>query len=182
MNGQLWSKERQFLYDAVIIARPPITLEVGTWKGGGSTWQIATALSKLGFGRLHTCETNPEFYEEAQALYLHSNTNVNCWPRRSTELIQLLINQNEIPKFVFFDGPEDPDLNLSDFELLDKHLEVGSYFCMHDWDLGVRPDGLESTKAKLLRPHIEQSKQWNILKSLTAPDSVGIVLAQKVLK
>jgi hypothetical protein len=50
----------------------------------------------------------------------------------------------------------------------------------HDWDLGVRVDGMTSTKSTLLRPYLESSSSWKIIRALTAPESVGLVCAQKM--
>lgn len=210
MEGQMWPEERHFLYSAVLECDPAIALEVGTWKGGGSTFQIATALkhlSKLRIicnettntpdvinknemraiasiknGILHTCEVNEDFFAEAVAGFSNSSLSKHIifYNSPSTTIIKQLITTKQIPQFVFFDGPEDPELNLNDFKLLDNHLQVGAYFCMHDWDLGIRADGLSSTKAELLRPYLEQLSTWKILRTLTAPASVGIVLAKKI--
>ena len=180
MEGQLLPDEREFLYNAVAERSPSIVLEVGTWKGGGSTLQIAMALS-LNDGILHTCELDKSLYDIAVKSYegtLHDHR-ISFWNISSTELINQLINDDRIPEFVFFDGPEDPIINMNDFKLIEKHLPIGAYFCMHDWDTGVRIDGLKSTKAVLVRPYLEQSNKWEILRSLTAPVSVGIVLAKK---
>ena len=51
---------------------------------------------------------------------------------------------------------------------------------MHDWDLGLRCDALVSTKATLIRLYIENSNNWTILRTLTSPVNVGIVLARKL--
>lgn len=206
----MWPEERKFLHDAVLKCNPTIVLEVGTWKGGGSTLQIAAALEQLSKPKvvcdettntpdviannelratvslknciLHTCEVNEDFYAEAIRGFANSPYSkfIVFYNSPSTEIIKQLIATKQIPQFVFFDGPEDPVLNINDFKLLDEHLPVGTHFCMHDWDLGVRADGLSSTKALLLRPYLERSSTWKIIKSLTAPVSVGIVLAEKI--
>jgi predicted O-methyltransferase YrrM len=179
MEGQLWPDERQLLYDTVFATRPNIALEVGTWKGGGSTYQIAMALSAVGHGTLYTCETDKQLYLEASNVH-KGNDSVKCFNIPSTQLITNLISASHIPDFVFFDGPEDPDLNLSDFRLLEPFLRPGAVFCAHDWDTGVRDDGLVSTKAKLLRPYLENSKDWEIQSQLTGPVSVGMVVAKLI--
>jgi len=178
----MWLEERVFLNNAVCEAKPFIALEIGTWKGGGSTLQIVNAITTYG-GHLHTCETDNILYQEAIKSYQHSNLNqyISFYNKPSTDVINDMIKRNLIPQFIFFDGPEDSDLNLSDFKLLDQHLPVGTYFCMHDWDLGMRVDGNISIKALYLRPYLEKLSTWKILRSLTAPISVGIVLAQKVI-
>ena len=185
MEGQMLPEERKFLYNAVINCKPKLVLEIGTWKGGGSTFQIASAIHENNNdGRLYTCELDKDLYDSAVNNFLMSPLNkiINFYNIPSTELIHKLIESNNMKDFdfIFFDGPEDPQLNLDDFKLLDNHILPGTYFCMHDWDLGLRVDGLISTKAKLLRPYLEQSQKWKIIDSLTYPISVGLVLAMKV--
>lgn len=182
IEGQMWPKEREFLYSAVLARRPHLALEIGTWKGGGSTYQIASAMRQAQIGKLYTCETDVELYNSAVDSYKDSELRKHIEFNNidSTTLIHKLLNSNMIPDFVFFDGPENPDLNLSDFILLEPHMRPGNLFCMHDWDTDLRPDGFISVKAQKLRPYIENSNKWKILMSLTAPISVGIVLAEKL--
>ena len=182
MEGQMWSAERRLLYDTIFEARPSVSLEIGTWKGGGSTYQIATALSDLQHGVLYTCEINTPFYLEAAKIYSESRWQgiVKCYNISSTQLINQLIRNNQIPDFIFCDGPEDPDLNLSDFLLLEPYLRSGAVFCVHDWNMDVREGGVISIKAKLLRPYIENSASWKIQTCLTMPESVGMAVAIKI--
>lgn len=182
MQGELLPAERALLHETVLNNAPKLVLEIGTWKGGGSTHQIATALSKNQSGVLHTCETNSDFYHEAIQIY---NTDewkdtVFCHHQPSTQLIQQLIDANQIPDFVFEDGPEDPELNMADFALLEPHLSKGAIFCAHDWDLDKRVDGGVSIKSRLVRPYIENSSSWHVLKYITKPVSVGMVVARRI--
>lgn len=172
MNGQLMPKEREFLHQAVLEMRPMIALEVGTWKGGGSTWQILTGLEKNGMGVLHTCETEKDFFDESVKLY-HEKTRINLYYKKSSEVIESMISTNTVPDFIFFDGPEDEQTALVDFNTLNPFLKSGTVFLMHDWDA-------PSIKAKLMRPYLENLSRWRILSVLTAPDSVGLVKAIKL--
>lgn len=191
MEGQMTPHERDFLYraafDYLSSASVGTVLEVGTWKGGGSTLQISTAIMNVAASsgvvhELHTCEVDIQLYSEAVAAYGHTPLSkyITFHNRPSTELIGELIGLGKVPQFVFFDGPEDPEINLGDFKLLDGHLKPGARFCMHDWDLDVRIDGLISTKARLLRPYLEGFAGWRQIGYLSKPVSVGIVLFEKV--
>lgn len=185
MEGELYLEERKFLYQAIIQKKPKIVLEIGTGGGDGSTYQIATALKRNFLkskvkGCLHTCEVNPSVVEQAKMKY-STNTwhqTIICWQEFSHNLIDMLITDNNPPNFIFFDGPEDPQIALNDIKRLEPHLKPKTWFCMHDWDLDIRPDGNISTKSTKIRPYIESSTDWKILRSLTAPESVGIVLAE----
>jgi predicted O-methyltransferase YrrM len=172
MNGQLLDKERKFLHDAILLYKPDIVLEVGTWKGGGSTWQIVEGLKKNRKGLLFTCETEKEFFDEAIKLY-EGNNLIHLCNVDSCELIRELISTNQIPDFLFFDGPEDISTALYDFESLDKYLKPGSIFCMHDWE------NPPSIKASFIRPYLEALVTWEPIKQLTFPESVGICLWRK---
>jgi predicted O-methyltransferase YrrM len=172
MEGQLWPAERQFLFESVVEERPEIVLEIGTWKGGGSTMQIAKALQKNAHGKLLTCEPDEDcFHEASKGWWGHPL--VSVFKMTSEEMISYLIETQRIPDFIFFDGPEDANVSISDFERLEPIIKSGSTFMMHDWD---EP----SIKAKIIRPHIEQSKKWKLIRRLTSPESVGICRYKKL--
>lgn len=172
MNGQLTPSERDFLHKSILEYKPRIVLEVGTWKGGGSTWQITTALEKNGFGLLHTCETEKEFFDEANDIY-KGNRFIKLWNMHSNTLIMGMISRNQIPDFIFFDGPEDEETAFKDLLVLLPVLEIGALFSMHDFDP-------PSIKASNVRPYLENSPKWTLISKLTAPESVGICLYKKI--
>jgi len=182
MEGQLWPAEREFLKRAVIAAAPKLVFEIGTWKGGGSTLVIATALEMTRSGILYTCETNTNFYFEAKEIYDNARWRgiVHCHNMPSQELIRHLIDSGRVPDFVFSDGSEDPTVPLAELQMLEPHMRSGSLFCMHDWDPYEREAGVVSAKATLVRPYMEQSPQWNIIQYITRPVSVGMIVAKKV--
>jgi predicted O-methyltransferase YrrM len=183
MEGQLWPEERKFLHEAILVTKPQLVIEVGTWKGGGSTLQIAEALRKNGFGHLMTCELDKALFEEANAIYDNNTWYkwVTCHNCASEELIKSCISHGTIPDFLFFDGPDDPDTALNDLQIISPHLKVDSHFCMHDFITTKRSDGLTALKAKRIRPYLEQSEEWELVGLLEEPISVGICLFKKVL-
>lgn len=173
MNGQLTDSERKFLRQAVLIAKPQLVLEVGTWKGGGSTWQIASALFENNHGMLYTCETEKAFYDEAMSLFkYHSHVRLHLQP--SCSLIQRMISNDEIPDFIFMDGPEDETTAMNDLNSLMPYLRCSALLCVHDFDP-------PSIKAAQLRPYLENSNEWELMSSLSAPESVGICLWRKTV-
>jgi predicted O-methyltransferase YrrM len=175
-DGQLYDCERSLLHSAVLRARPAIALEVGTWRGGGSTLQIVSAMLHLKAGLLVTCEINSEFYAEANAFYVQKpfcdHCQIKLMPSRET--INWLLETHGPPDFVFFDGSEDAQESLDDFLILEPRLRPGAVFMMHDW---LTPD---SHKADLLRPYLEASSGWRIVNLLKPPHSVGLVEAIKL--
>jgi len=177
MEGQLWPQERAMLHQTILTLKPELALEIGTWKGGGSTYQIADALVKNGKGLLITCEPDPELFAIAKNTYeveLAGKMPVQLVNDYSHNLINHLVNHGRIPDFVLMDGPEDPNVCLNDLKALENLMKPGSIVAFHDWDLGVRADGLVSTKSEFVRPYIEGSKEkWVSIGVLTAPVSVG---------
>jgi len=172
-EGQLWQAERDFLYGAVRQMKPLVVLEIGTWKGGGSTMQITNALRDTVIGgKLFTCDPSPEMVEIAKALH-KDDRNVYIFKFGSTEMIKMMLQKNLIPDLVFFDGPEDADTALNDIQMLEPHMRSSSTFMMHDWDP-------PSIKASKIRPYMESNPGWVKIKQLTAPDSVGICRYQKI--
>jgi len=155
-KGELLEFERKTLFDTIIKYQPKICLEIGTGNGGGSTFYIANALYQLNNnGILYTCDP---VYNDASIIFqntLYENI-VKFFHLPSTFVIQLLINGNIKPDFIFFDGPEDPNIALEDFQKIENSINKGCVFMMHDWDTRPRIDGNLSTKALLLKPYIHQ--------------------------
>jgi len=190
MNGQLLPLERQALHSWILKCRPRTVLEIGTWKGGGSTWQIATALEELGAGRLTTLEINKEFYEEARTIYA-GNQYVECKLEDSDSALRAL---KIPPNFTFFDGPNNAEKTLWGFKRIERLIQAAEdrsknledyWVSFHDWDPQVE-------KCREVRPYIKESPRqsnrptWEIIDRLGAPEmkkdeSVGIVLVKFVL-
>ncbi len=176
MERQLWPSERLFLFEAILDTKPFRVFEAGTCNGRGSTYQIALGLQTVGHGHLHTCEPNPQQFAQAHSLYRQANWAkfVTCYNLRSDQLIRDYIGIGHfIPDFLFFDGPDDPEENLANFEALEDIMPYGAHFCMHDWEL------TESAKAERLRPYLEESPKWDIIKELIEQHGGGMVLARK---
>lgn len=178
----MWPEERALLQQIVRKLRPEIALEIGTWKGGGSTFQIATALLNNNYGTLHTCEPDNELYSIALNTYtkeLNNKYPVILYNDYSHDVIGYLLDRNAVPDFVLMDGPEDPNVCLNDLKMLEDHMKEGSIVSFHDWDTDLRADGLISTKSVLVRPYIESNKRWKLITSLTKPVSVGFSIWQR---
>jgi len=81
---------------------------------------------------------------------------------------------------LFFDGPEDPDIAMEDIKILENYIQPECYFSMHDWELEKRKyDNGISTKAKKIRPYMENSSLWKpieVLEGIESDQSVGLCL------
>lgn len=173
--GQLWPAERQLLFDAVIEKKPKVVLEVGAWKGAGSTLIIATALKRLSQGHLFTCEPDHGLFETANKLFSDPSwhpfiTLINGTSKETIDYLKII---QAVPDLIFFDGPEDPQVALDDFQALESYVQSRCFFLQHDWE------NKESKKVALIKPYLEAHKDWSIRTVLRPPESVGLVLAVK---
>jgi predicted O-methyltransferase YrrM len=170
-EGQLWPREREFLFNAVRMTKPLIVLEIGCWKGGGSTMQIAMALRDTP-GKLYTCDPDQQMFQTAKDVH-YGNNQVWVFHLASIAMIRMMMFSRMTPDFLFFDGPEDAHTALDDLMAIEGRLQPGATFCMHDWDA-------PSIKAEKIRPYMEGSKKWQLVSKLTKPESVGICRYQKL--
>ena len=198
VSGQMLTLERQKLFEWVYTSEPSVVIETGGGsEGGGSTFCIVEALRKLKEeGKcmdsvFHTCDVNNY---SAWTFYLfHQDYKdfINFFTGTSENFISQLLADNTIQDFIFFDGPEDPTLNLNDFLKLDAVVKSGCKFAMHDWETVPRIfDGGLSIKAKEVRPYLENLETWTIEEQLSGlegewpnvqePQSVGLVYSRKL--
>ena len=120
--GQLRERERQFVQEAIWRSKPEVVLEIGTRYGNGTTIEIANSLKSLNRGHLHTCEVNHEAYVEA-IFYLNGcgvSDFVTCHHIGAKRLINNMIESSNFPDFWMFDGPENAQLNLTLFCMLEQ--------------------------------------------------------------
>ena len=185
-NAEMLPYERESLYRWITqIIKPKNIIETGTGVGG-STHFMAKGLQTLKYGEIYTCdpERRPpvEFFIEFK--------NVHFYASVSSTMIDDLIQKNIDIDYIFFDGPENPSIAISDMIKLENYIKPGCYFSMHDWEISSRGyDGATSTKASLIRPYIEGSNKWKLIEKLSGLeknssdnsyqyDSVGLCLYQ----
>lgn len=139
IEGQLNPSERARIASALLELgrQDPICLEVGTYKGGGSTLQILAVLAKTG-GALFGIEASPTVFREMKAALLEQEPDL-CQRFHpilgfSQEQIPALIQSGQLPKvdFVFLDGGNNPREQIQEFRLLDPLLPIGGTLMSHD--------------------------------------------------
>lgn len=188
--GEMLPYERYKLYNYVLEYKPSIILETGAGLGGGSTYYMSKALKQNNKGVLYTCDplrsVHINLLEEFKGITNYVRTT-------SKLLIEKMIKDDNIPDFIFFDGPEDPKIALDDIKLIENHLKPGTIFSMHDWCTGTRKyDNAISTKADLIKPYLNESQNWELLEELSGTeknsdfdnmtyDSVGLVFYKKII-
>jgi hypothetical protein len=170
--------ERYKLYTWVSeIIKPSNVLDIGCGTGGG-TYYISEGMKKCkSLGKVYSCDPGRGPSEE----FLEKQKNVDYRPIYSNELILYLIENNIKIDYLFFDGPEDPDVAMRDIIALENYIQPGCYFSMHDWEVVPRKyDGQISTKSLKIRRYIESnSLVWQpveILEGVQSSDSVGLCL------
>lgn len=175
--GEMTVYEREKLYNYIVKYNPSTVLECGSGVGA-STYVIVNALSNN--SSIYSCDPSrsPNFTSEK----------LNFYSLPSNLLILYLIDNEISPDFIFFDGPEDPKVALDDFIVLDKFVNIGTIFSMHDWCLTTRKlDNGLSTKAALLKPYIQSSNNWELIEEAFGEDykvgeeSVGLCFYKKIL-
>ncbi len=170
--GQLWRAERQAIYDTVRDAQPIACFEIGTWKGGGSTFFIAQALRHNGKGRLETVDVQEEFWAAAQRGYaefvpyllpyvrFHLGDYRNIFPP--------ILQETGRADLVFLDGAENAEETRAQFAFFLPYVRPGTILIQHDWF---------SEKAAQVKPFL-QGPDWRIRHVLTPPYSLGMSIAE----
>lgn len=176
--------ERKKLYTWIRTYKPKNVLEIGTAGGGGSTFYIAHGLYDNGEGVVHTCDINPlnDIKNDTKLM-----NHIDFHQLKSKEFIHNTLYKGIVPDFIFFDGPEEPDIGLDDLKNLENTIQDGCLFSMHDWEFTKRKlDNGISTKSLYVRPYIEKSNNWIKIEVLSGLeincknnneiDSVGLCL------
>lgn len=159
-QAEMLPLERKALYDCVASNKPKVILEVGTGCGGGATYFMSRAIQDNGLDcKVYTCDP----MRGPDSPFLKRFPFVDYRADYSTNLISELIEKDIIPDFLLFDGPEDPNVALSDLKTLEPVLNKGTVLCIHDYELEKRGyDNAYSTKSKFIRPYLESSDSWEV--------------------
>ena len=174
VGGQMSDVERQKLFEWVYTSEPSMVIEIGGGSGGGSTFSIAEAMARLrdeGKCQNSVLLTADPENGPARGFYGENERYKNFIKFLSFSSEFEYIFPSQIlpsPDFLFFDGPEDPTLNLEDFKFFDNIVESGCKFSCHDWETSARAfDGATSVKASKLRPYIEGLDTWEKVECLS---------------
>lgn len=183
--GEMLPYERYSLYSWIKKYKPKNLLEIGTGTGG-STQYISDAMQENECGQIYSCDPS----RSPSIEFIKNRQNLHFYPLMSADIIKLVIKEKINIDFIFFDGPENPDVALSDLLELERYISVNTLFCMHDWHIGIRGyDLATSTKCYKIKPYIENSNKWSLIELLDANkknsdfdnnkyDSVGLCLYQ----
>jgi cephalosporin hydroxylase len=178
-EGQMNPSERELLYRLVVREKPNVVCEVGTCRGGGSTYFISKALQANQKGKLYTCESCKEFYDYARALYSGNpdfaglEQYIEFLFGDSYDIFQAhqgfgstLIGQIGKVNICLLDGGIDSIKMVYDFAMFRPFMPIGSWLIMHDWDNG---------KSEFIKPLIEHDPDWEPIQQ-----EIGLVVYKRV--
>lgn len=178
-GAEMLPYERLKLYNWIVeIIKPENNiLETGCGHGGG-TYYISEAVREVNpKAKIYTCDPGRGPSDD----FLKIHTNVDYRAVYSDNLIYDIIKNNIKLDYLFFDGPEDPNIAMNDIRVLEDYISPGCYFSMHDWETTPRKyDNGLSTKAALIRPYMEHNPSiWEpieVLDGINSDQSVGLCL------
>lgn len=162
-EGQMNPEERALLYHVVMETKARSVWEVGTCRGGGTTYYIACALENLAAdGLLYTSENFREFYDYAQALYadgaplgmLRHRVNFNFGSALEVFPALLADPAVPLPDVVVIDGGPSSMEALWQFAMFRPYMRLGTCVCFHDWD---------NEKTNYIRPVIGNEHDWELV-------------------
>jgi hypothetical protein len=169
--GQMWFEDRRVLYNTIRALRPERCFEIGTWVGGGSTLVIARALRENGSGKLHTIEIKADVHADATRLYERHAPELRPFVEFHRgdykAVFPELLRAGGVDFFVL-DGAEDGAETMEQFEFFDAASHPGTALFAHDWG---------SEKCCRVRPYVEQSDRWEVVRTAGSPKSVGLAVA-----
>ena len=160
IEGQLSKEERQLLTDTLLQMpeKPQITVEVGTWLGGGSTATILRALHKNGAGHLWGVEATKDIYEKMLANI------AAAVPEAASRFTPLFgFSDAVLPEWLgtlpagamidlaFLDGGDNPAEQITEFHLLAPRTKIGGVIMGHDANM---------RKGKWFVPYVSLLDNW----------------------
>lgn len=172
LPGQMYTADRQALYEAILQFAPRYCLEIGTWTGGGSTYFIAKAFETLNKnGKLYTLEADDELFEKARGFYrgrLASTSRfVEFLCGADIGCFRKIIQSYGGLDCCFLDGAEDSNETIAQYEFLKPFFRCGTILMAHDWN---------TEKMAKLKPLLLGDAQWALVKKIDPPESVGFVI------
>jgi predicted O-methyltransferase YrrM len=173
IESQLHPVERRILSRRVKTLSDAVILEVGTYKGGGSTLTFLEALKRNSSGKLIGIEADPDVFAQMKA-------NIASVDRRLFDFFEPIsgFSQDVIPKLLteyphfdlaFLDGGNNPREQIEEFELLKDAIPVGGFLFSHDANL---------RKGHWLVPYLSELDNWRV--TIHQASEEGLLEAEKI--
>jgi hypothetical protein len=194
-EGQMSENERNYITDVVKKLKPKISIESGTWYGGGSTLSIVKGLLNTD-GVLYTYEEHFDFYDVAKNFYDNSEyTNniqlfnlsfingINEFNDKFYDLVDfiLLDGGDELPngshKFDVNEYIKEYNIseNVQSFKILENKIKIGCHLLLHDWSIDIG-------RGHFVKRYLEESgniKNFEIINLLN--DTTGLIHLKKII-
>lgn len=169
--GQMSISERKLLYETILEHKPRQCFEIGTYTGGGSTFFLSSAFSKNKSGELITMENSDHYYNKAKKYYKNNLPVLNSHTKftfgSTPNEFDKYILEDKKADCVFFDGAEDAQQTLDQYNYFLPYFKNGSIIMFHDWN---------TEKTRIIRPIILNNHQWKNIKEIEPPTSVGMAV------
>ncbi len=164
--GQMSISERKGLYDTILNEKPRQCFEIGTYTGGGSTYYLASALAKTRSGELITMENSEHYFNKAKNYFSNKLPNLNKVVRfifgSTPNAFDSYVTTYDKVDCVFFDGAENGEQTLEQYQYFLPYFKKGSVIMFHDWN---------TEKTKAVRPLVLQDARWGKILELQTPYS-----------
>jgi len=173
IESQLHPAEKN-IFSARVSAMPACTiLEIGTYKGGGSTLTFLETLKRKGAGKLIGIEADPNVFAEMKANinsvdpgYFSFFEPISGFSQR---MIPDLLTRYPRLDLAFLDGGNNPREQIEEFELLKEAIPVGGYIFSHDANL---------RKGHWFVPYISELDNWRV--TIHQASEEGLLEAEKI--
>lgn len=173
IESQLHPVEKEIIARRVEAMRDPNILEIGTYKGGGSTLTFLEALKRKSSGMLIGIEADADVFAEMKTNIASADPGYFDFFEPISGFSQRVIPGllNKYPHFdlAFLDGGNNPREQLEEFELLKDAIPVGGFLFSHDANL---------RKGHWLVPYLTELDNWRV--AIHQASEEGLLEAEKI--
>lgn len=173
IESQLHPLEKEILRARLSTMPSPTILEIGTYKGGGSTLTFLQALKRKNSGKLIGIEADPDVFAEMKANiasvdpgYFGFFEPISGFSQRT---IPSLLTKYPHFDLAFLDGGNNPREQIEEFELLKDAIPVAGFLFSHDANL---------RKGHWLVPYLSELDNWRV--TIHQASEEGLLEAEKI--
>jgi len=173
IESQLHPVEKQILGRKIDAINNPTILEIGTYKGGGSTLTFLEVLKRKRAGKLIGIEADPDVFAQMKANIALVDPGYFDFFEPISGFSQRVIPEllTAYPHFdlAFLDGGNNPREQIEEFELLKDAIPVGGFLFSHDANL---------RKGHWLVPYLSELDNWRV--TIHQASEEGLLEAEKI--
>jgi predicted O-methyltransferase YrrM len=173
IESQLHPSEKDILRGKLLAMPKPTILEIGTYKGGGSTLTFLEALKRKGVGKLIGIEADPDVFAEMKTNIASVDPGYFTFFEAISGFSQQVLPDllTTYPRFdlAFLDGGNNPREQIEEFELLKNAIPIGGFVFSHDANL---------RKGHWLVPYLSELDNWRVIIHQVSEE--GLLEAEKI--